>query len=229
MPRIDRLRALAGGGVAPDLVLVAPDTRDWLTVPLDAEHGRIDRLARPTAGASAYARRWQELLASPGLAAAAEQAGLRVGFCASGPRRGPRRRLAAARGRVAARGRGVAPGPARSCRAARDGDYRPLAFDFASIDRPVVYYQFDAAERGIGALRGRSATYDYARDGFGPVVADADAVASAVTDALAHGPDVASPYAERAAAAFPDRATPAWERVVEAIRERSRWWGSPSG
>ena len=61
-------------------MLVAPDTRDWLTVPLDAEHGRIDRLARPTAGASDYARQWRALLASPRLVAAAERAGLRIGF-----------------------------------------------------------------------------------------------------------------------------------------------------
>ena len=108
-------------------------------------------------------------------------------------------------------------------------DYRSLAFDVASIDRPVVYCQFDAVERGIGALRGRSATYDYERDGFGPVVATALDLADAVAEALAHGPGVAEPYAGRIAAAFPDRATPAWTRVVDAIRERSRPWGDSSG
>ena len=198
-------------------------------MPLDAEHGRIDRLARPTAGASDYAKRWRALLASPGLAAAAERAGLRIGFL-------PHPDLASVLDAAwLPAGVELLPAvgeslPAQLARAAvLVTDYRPLAFDVASIDRPVVYCQFDAAERGIGDLRGRSATYDYARDGFGPVVATADALAAAVTEALAHGPGVASPYAERIAAAFPDRATPAWARVVEAIRERSRPWGDASG
>ena len=107
-------------------------------------------------------------------------------------------------------------------------DYRPLAFDVASIRRPVVYCQFDPVERGIGALRGRSATYDYARDGFGPVVATAADLEAAVRDALAHGPGVAEPYAGRITAAFPDRATRAWTGVVDAIRQRSRPWGDSS-
>ena len=230
MPRLDRLRALAGSAASPDLVLVAPDTRDWLTVPLDAEHGRIDRLARPTAGASDYAKQWQALLASPGLAAVAERAGLRIGFL-------PHPDLASVldaawlpgRRGAAARGRRVAAGPAGACRGARDG--LPAARLRRRLDRPpVVYCQFDAAERGIGDLRGRSADVRLrarrVRAGGRPT---ADALADAVADALAHGPGVASPYAERIAAAFPDRATPAWARVVEAIRERSRPWGDASG
>ena len=229
MPRLDRLRALADGGAAPDLVLVAPDTRDWLTVPLDADHGRIDRLARPTAGASDYATRWRSILGSPGLVEVAGRAGLRVGFL-------PHPDLASVLDAawlpesvelLPAVGEAL---PAQLARAAvLVTDYRPLAFDVASIDRPVVYCQFDAVERGIGALRGRSATYDYERDGLGPVVATAEDLAAAVAEALGHGPGVAEPYAGRITAAFPDRATPAWTRVVDAIRERSRPWSDSSG
>ena len=228
MPRFDRLAALAAAAPStPDLLLVAPDLRDWLTVPVDTTHGRIDRRPRPAAAASDYARRWRALLASPALASAAAAAGLRVAFL-------PHPDLATALGdawlpdgviALAAVGEDAQSQLARA--ALLLTDYRPLAFDAAFIGRPVVYYQFDAAERGIGALRGRAASYDYGRDGFGPVVTEEAAVVAAVEAALAAGPGMAAPYDSRAAAAFPERDGQAWRRVVEAVHRRSHPWEPP--
>ena len=136
MPRLDRLRALADGGAAPDLVLVAPDTRDWLTVPLDAEHGRIDRLARPTAGASDYATRWRSIL---GVSRRSWRPLQRRGTAgrvpaAPGPRVGPRRGVAAGwRGAAARRRRGAARA-AGPCSGA--GDRLPAARVRRRLDRP---------------------------------------------------------------------------------------------
>ena len=224
MPRLDRLRALASAGPPPDLLLVAPDLRDWLTVPVDTEHGRVDRRPRPTLLTSEYATRWHALLASPELAALASRAGLGRAFLPHPDLAGilgaswlpPDVELLPAVGEDA------------QAQLARVGvlvtDYRPLAFDIAGIGRPVVHFQFDAEERGIGALRGRATTFDWARDGFGPVAADEPGVLAALETVLADGPGLSEPYATRAAAAFPERDGLAWRRIVDAVQRRSRAW-----
>ncbi|WPN45651.1 CDP-glycerol glycerophosphotransferase family protein [Pseudomonas sp. P8_241] len=48
-------------------------------------------------------------------------------------------------------------------------DYSSVAFEVATIDRAVVYYQFDAHEVFSGGHTYRQGYYDYHRDGFGPI------------------------------------------------------------
>lgn len=49
-------------------------------------------------------------------------------------------------------------------------DYSSIAFDAAIIFRPVLYFQFDHLTIFNGSHSYRRGYYDYARDGFGPVV-----------------------------------------------------------
>jgi glycosyltransferase involved in cell wall biosynthesis len=228
LPRIARLRELVASAPRPDLLLVAPDSRDWLTVPVDIEHGRVDRRARPGLTATEYATRWRAFLASPALATAAADAGLRVAFL-------PHADVAAELGAgwapagvelLPAIGTDVQGQLARA--ALLVTDYRALAFDVAAAGRPVAYYQFDADERGIGALRGRQASFDYERDALGPVARDEDALLSIVRAALASGPRLVSPYAERAAEAFPAGDPDPTGAIVKAVRRRSRPWRPPA-
>ncbi|BDZ51550.1 hypothetical protein GCM10025867_37910 [Frondihabitans sucicola] len=51
-------------------------------------------------------------------------------------------------------------------------DYSSLAFDAAFLDVPVIYFQFDSESFFDGTHVGRRGTFDYARDGFGPVATD---------------------------------------------------------
>lgn len=47
-------------------------------------------------------------------------------------------------------------------------DYSSVAFDFAFLNKPVIYYQFDQEEFRIRQLK--EGFFSYERDGFGPVV-----------------------------------------------------------
>lgn len=59
-------------------------------------------------------------------------------------------------------------------------DYSSIAFDFAYMKKPLIYYQFDYKEYsknhyGIGY-------FNYERDGFGPVVNDIDSLVNILND-----------------------------------------------
>ena len=48
-------------------------------------------------------------------------------------------------------------------------DYSSVAFEIAYIEKPVIYYQFDAEQFYDGGHLGFGGYFDFARDGFGPV------------------------------------------------------------
>lgn len=57
-------------------------------------------------------------------------------------------------------------------------DYSSVAFDFAYLRKPVIYYQFDYGRYRKEQLQ--EGYYEYAKDGFGPVVNDEKAVLDAM-------------------------------------------------
>ncbi|MFP5283840.1 MAG: CDP-glycerol:glycerophosphate glycerophosphotransferase, partial [Actinomycetes bacterium] len=144
LPRFDRLRQI--GLRVPeedrDLILVTPTWRQWLLPPLQA--GSQRRRVHPDFPDSDFARQWLAFLTSDELRALAEEQGLTVGFL-------PHPNLQAALGSM------ELPTHVRSfsfagvdvqrlfARAAvLVTDYSSIAFNAAYIDRPVVYFQFDA-------------------------------------------------------------------------------------
>ncbi len=100
-------------------------------------------------------------------------------------------------------------------------DYSSVAFDAAYINRPVVYYQFDA-ERIGGAGVGRRGYFDYERDGFGPVARTYDGAVGAIADALEDPLAVRAAYLSRIEAAFSVRDGKCCERVVREIKQSTR-------
>jgi glycosyltransferase involved in cell wall biosynthesis/CDP-glycerol glycerophosphotransferase (TagB/SpsB family)/lipopolysaccharide biosynthesis regulator YciM len=60
-------------------------------------------------------------------------------------------------------------------------DYSSVAFEMAVLDRPVVYYHFDADEVMGGGHICRPGYFDYRRDGFGPVCSNLNEILSALT------------------------------------------------
>ena len=101
-------------------------------------------------------------------------------------------------------------------------DYSSVAFNAAYMDRPVLYYQFDAEQMFRGGHVGRSGYFEYERDGFGPVAYDLAAAENRLAETLAGGRRSVGIYAERVASTFPLRDGKACERVTEEVLALTR-------
>ncbi len=92
-------------------------------------------------------------------------------------------------------------------------DYSSVAFDFAYLRKPVIYYQFDVKEYRKKQLQ--EGYFKYERDGFGPVVEDANAVVESVKKAMS-GND----FKERCDKFFDKKDQSNCERIYEKIKEQ---------
>lgn len=64
-------------------------------------------------------------------------------------------------------------------------DYSSVFFDFATLHKPVIYYQFDASDIIQNATHtGQKGYFEYQRDGFGPVVYEEDVLLKTLEDYL---------------------------------------------
>lgn len=94
-------------------------------------------------------------------------------------------------------------------------DYTSSAMDFAYMEKPVLYYQFDYEEYRKGHLA--EGYFDYERDGFGKVLKDENALLSALEDFM-KGKENFSEYKERIDGFFPLRDKNNCERIYLAIK-----------
>lgn len=96
-------------------------------------------------------------------------------------------------------------------------DLSSVAFDAAFIDRPVVYFQFDADSIYGGGHIAKPGYFSFENDGFGPVVATVDEAVHAV-GSLASGDDpLLVEYARRREATFTLPKSGNCERTYKAI------------
>lgn len=94
-------------------------------------------------------------------------------------------------------------------------DYSSVFFDFAYMDKPLVYYQFDEAEfRANHYSRGY---FDYRRDGFGPAFAGEDEVVDYVIKKSGDGFVPDKVYKDRADKFFELRDRNNCKRNFEAV------------
>ncbi|WP_088289000.1 glycosyltransferase [Kineosporia sp. A_224] len=228
LPRFDRLRAaaLSVRDDERDLLLVAPTWRQWLLPPLRA--GSQRRTVRDDFLETEYARSWRALITSPELARVAADHGLRVGLLPHPnmtqalPLLGlpPHVELLSFEGGDAQR---------LFARAAvLVTDYSSMAFNAAYVDRPVVYFQFDAEAVMAGGHVGRAGYFRYERDGFGPVTQTVDRTVAEVHDIVARGCTPAPDYARRIEETFVLRDGRCCERVTAAIEALTRPSRGPS-
>ena len=216
LPRFDVLRE-AGSAVPAedrDLVLVAPTWRNWLVRPLDEDSQRRvdigDEFAR-----SEFVTQWLALLRSEPLREACERHEVTLGFLPH-----PNLQPSLPRLDLPPHVRTLPFADVRGlfARAALlVTDYSSMAFNAAYLDRPVVYFQFDADRMFGGDHIGRQGYFDYRRDGFGPVTGTAESAATEAVAALDRGRQPASEHAERIAATFPGRDGRCRRRAFEAI------------
>ena len=98
-------------------------------------------------------------------------------------------------------------------------DYSSVHFDFAYMDKPVIYWQFDEDE--FYSTQYKRGQFDSRRDGFGPVF-DTDDIESVLDfiEKEAHSNMKMLPlYKERVEKCFSDRSAKSCEKTFIAIRD----------
>jgi glycosyltransferase involved in cell wall biosynthesis len=224
LPRFDRLREV-GLRFPPerrDLLLVAPTWRDNLVPPVIP--GTQKRIADPALLETDFIRTWLAFLTDERLADACEQEGVRIGFLPH-PILQPWLPLMDLPAHVETLSyEGQDPQELFARARVLVTDFSSIAFNAAYLERPVVYYQFDAESVLGGGHTGRQSYYEYPRDGFGPVTGTGEAAVDAAIEALKNGPRPLPEYQARIDATFSERDGRCCERVVAQVllTERKR-------
>jgi CDP-glycerol glycerophosphotransferase (TagB/SpsB family) len=222
LARFDRLRELGEQVKVADreYILVCPTWRHWLTtgkVP-GTHHREIVKDFLDTQ----YAKMWLGFLRDERLREFAEREGLVVGFMPH-PNIQPVLEDLELPPHVKPLhfvGQDVQRTFAKA--AVMVTDYSSMAFNAAYIDRPLVYFQWDADVVHGGGHIGRYGYFDYARDGFGPVTETVDQAVAAVEASLKHGGAPAPEYLDRIRATFPERDGLCCARTVAAIEAMNK-------
>ncbi len=210
LARFDRLLRLGAEHPADeqDLVLVTPTWRNDLQVSdarLPVTQGFLE---------SQFATNWLALLRDPGFREAVAAAGKRVGFLPHPNLQSILQQLALPDDIevLSYAGQDVQRFIARA--AFQITDYSSMAFNSAYLDRPVIYFQFDAEDFFSGANNSRPGYFDFERDGFGPVTTTVEQTVAATRLLLQGTP---AGYAARIRDTFPARDGRCCERTVAAI------------
>lgn len=94
-------------------------------------------------------------------------------------------------------------------------DYSSVAFDFAYLRKPVIYYQFDKKEYRKHQLQ--EGYFKYDTDGFGPAVEDVDAVIKSAISCMSNG----SSFVKQCDRFFDKKDHNNCERVYKELRGKS--------
>lgn len=228
LPRFDKIRAV-GERYPPekrDLLLVTPTWRHWLLPPL--VKGSQRRSLTADFLESEFAREWLGLLRSTRLRQVAHEQGLTIGFLPHPnlhdvlheldlpPHVRP----------LSYQDHSVQELFARA--AVLVTDYSSIAFNAAYIERPVVYFQFDAVRVLGGEHVGQQGYFSYERDGFGPVTTTVAEAEAAIVQTVCAGRSPGPVYRARIDATFPDRDGRCCQRVTDAIIASGKRWRPPS-
>ena len=98
-------------------------------------------------------------------------------------------------------------------------DYSSIYFDFAYMEKPLIYYQFDYEKYRRGQYQ--QGYFSYESDGFGPVVQSEDELIEALKEVLERNCEVEATYLVRSRGFFAFHDTNNCERTYQAIRQMS--------
>lgn len=107
-------------------------------------------------------------------------------------------------------------------------DYSSVAFDFAYMNKPVCYYQFDEKEFFAGAHTYTQGYFDYRKDGFGPVVQDEALLLSYIEKNVRDGFAMEQLYSDRVNEIFIYNDDNNCKRVYEVIEQFVNEESSPN-
>ncbi len=96
-------------------------------------------------------------------------------------------------------------------------DYSSIYFDFAYMEKPLVYYQFDYEKYRAGQYQ--QGYYRYDVDGFGPVVKDEETLINIITELADNGFVMPDMYRKRTEKFYAFRDCNNCERVYNAIMQ----------
>lgn len=96
-------------------------------------------------------------------------------------------------------------------------DYSSVAFDFAYLRKPVIYYQQDKEEFFSGAHTYEKGYYDYEKDGFGEVEYSVEALVDRIIEYMRNECALKETYRARIDATFPFSDRNNCQRVYEEI------------
>ncbi len=169
LPRFDRLHAV-GLRFPPerrDLLLVAPTWRNGLMPPMIAGSQRreLDLSLLETD----FIRNWLAFLRDDKLAAACDDQGVKLAFLPHPNLQPLLSSMDLPRHVLPLSYEGEDPQELFARARVLVTDFSSVAFNAAYLERPVVYYQFDAESVLEGEHVGRRGYFDYTRHGFGPV------------------------------------------------------------
>ncbi len=94
-------------------------------------------------------------------------------------------------------------------------DYSTIAFDFAYLNKPIVYTQFDKEEFYENQIYDEC--FDYENEGFGPVCEDLDSAVNALCEIIEN--DCENKYIERVEHFFVNHDKNNAKRILEAVLE----------
>lgn len=98
-------------------------------------------------------------------------------------------------------------------------DYSSAIFDFAYLQKPVIYSQFDAEEFFAGDHMYVKGYFDYERDGFGEVESDLEGTVDRIIEYMENGCQLKDKYRERVDNFFLYHDQNNCQRVYEKIAE----------
>lgn len=193
-------------------ILIMPTWRKWLKYPANANKKSI--LDSP------YFQSWCGLLKSPGLAELAEQYGVQFVFYPHSEMQEYINQFETASEKII-----LADFAHFDVQQLLKEslllitDYSSVFFDFAYMNKPVLFYQFDEDE--YRANHYAQGYFDYRRDGFGEVVTEEKALLELTEQYLESSCSLKESYQKRIEGFFPLHDVSNCERIYHAIRNIS--------
>ena len=101
-------------------------------------------------------------------------------------------------------------------------DFSSVFFDFAYMEKPVIYFQFDKEKYIREHYDFTKGYFSYERDGFGPVVYSTEDLLNTLTELIETEMEIGNPYKERINRFFPLHDKNNCQRIYEEILRKKK-------